>query len=172
MSANTTSSTDPIPPRPEVISGGGHRKLREIDAQRQWDEKYGELYNADGTLKPTGTATAPARLGFGEEVVEVKPEEIDEPTSIFNAGAEAEVIDTQAPAEPPPKPEFTGSHIENWLSTVNLGTYKWTFYLVKPDLFNNPLELENDDAVLNRGDAVVFLIQSFRFSIESKFKLE
>lgn len=151
MAANSNSSTGPVQPRPEVTASGGHAKRNQINKQNQWDQKYGDLYNADGTLK----ATDPIELPNFPEYQGPDVEEVDEPTAQFNAGVEAEIIDTQAPAAPPPQPEFTGSHIENWLSTVNLGTYKWTFYLVKPELFNNPLELENDDAVLNRGDAVV-----------------
>ena len=45
---------------------------------------------------------------------------------------------------------------DNWLSTVDVGTYKWTLYVVKNSLYNDPGVLsENDTAALNNGDAII-----------------
>jgi len=45
---------------------------------------------------------------------------------------------------------------ENWMSTVDSPTYKWTFYIVNSTIFNDPSKLEGDDtAALNKGDAII-----------------
>ena len=45
---------------------------------------------------------------------------------------------------------------DNWMSTVDLGTYKWTFYIVNTAVYNNPSILgQNDTAALNSGGAVI-----------------
>lgn len=45
---------------------------------------------------------------------------------------------------------------DNWLSTVDVGTYKWTFYIVNSSLYNNPdILAQNDTAALNSGQAVI-----------------
>lgn len=45
---------------------------------------------------------------------------------------------------------------DNWISTVDLGTYKFTLYIVDTDLYNDPTPLaQNDSAALNAGKAVI-----------------
>ena len=45
---------------------------------------------------------------------------------------------------------------ENWCSTVDSPTYKWTFYIVNSKVFNDPSKLEGDDtAAVNKGDAII-----------------
>lgn len=45
---------------------------------------------------------------------------------------------------------------ENWMSTVDLATYKWTLYVVNPSLYNDPdILAQNDSAALNSGQALV-----------------
>jgi hypothetical protein len=45
---------------------------------------------------------------------------------------------------------------ENWCSTVDSPTYKWTFYIVNSKIFNDPSQLEGDDtAAVNKGDAII-----------------
>ena len=45
---------------------------------------------------------------------------------------------------------------ENWMSTVDLATYKWTLYVVNPDVYNDPEILaQNDSAALSSGQALV-----------------
>lgn len=45
---------------------------------------------------------------------------------------------------------------DNWLSTVDSGTYKWTFYIVNTEIYNDPTILgQNDTAALNTGSALI-----------------
>lgn len=45
---------------------------------------------------------------------------------------------------------------DNWMNTVDLGTYKFTLYIVNPDLYNDPQVLAlNDTAAINSGQAVI-----------------
>jgi hypothetical protein len=45
---------------------------------------------------------------------------------------------------------------DNWMSKVDLATYKWTLYLANPSVYNNPDVLaQNDSAALNSGQAIV-----------------
>jgi hypothetical protein len=45
---------------------------------------------------------------------------------------------------------------ENWMSTVDSPTYKFTMYVVAPTVWNDPTEkLLNDTAALNNGEAVI-----------------
>ena len=45
---------------------------------------------------------------------------------------------------------------DNWISTVDVGTYKFTFYIVDNDLYNDPSPLAvNDTASLTAGKAVI-----------------
>jgi len=45
---------------------------------------------------------------------------------------------------------------DNWMSKVDSGTYKFTFYIVDSDLYNNPEILAtNDSAALQSGKAVI-----------------
>lgn len=45
---------------------------------------------------------------------------------------------------------------ENWCSTVDSPTYKWTFYIVNSEVFNDPSKLEGSDTgAINRGDAII-----------------
>lgn len=51
---------------------------------------------------------------------------------------------------------MTKTVTDNWISTVDLGTYKFTFYIVDNDLYNDPKPLAvNDTASLQAGKAVV-----------------
>ena len=43
----------------------------------------------------------------------------------------------------------------NWYTSVDLPTYRWTMYLVKPQIWNNPSILENEDPVLNADNAII-----------------
>ena len=64
---------------------------------------------------------------------------------------------------------FDGSKVqENWLSTVNLGTYKWTLYLVKSSVWNSPESLNNDTSVLNAGNALIIA----ETGVDSTFNIE
>jgi hypothetical protein len=45
---------------------------------------------------------------------------------------------------------------ENWCSTVDSPTYKWTFYIVNSEVFNDPSKLEGSDTgAINRDDAII-----------------
>jgi len=46
---------------------------------------------------------------------------------------------------------------DNWLNTVSSGTYKFTFYIVDSEVFNDPFAWlsQSDDAALNAGKAVI-----------------
>lgn len=37
--------------RPEVTAKSGHAKRNQMSRQKKWDEKYGEMYNVDGSIK-------------------------------------------------------------------------------------------------------------------------
>lgn len=51
---------------------------------------------------------------------------------------------------------MANSVTDNWMSTVNSGTYKWTLYVVNNDLYNSPdILAQNDSAALNSGNAVI-----------------
>lgn len=45
---------------------------------------------------------------------------------------------------------------DNWMSKVDLGTYKWTLYVADADLYNDPdILAQNDTAALSSGQALV-----------------
>lgn len=46
--------------RPEVTARSGHAKRNQERAQADWDKKYGEMYNADGMMKPEFVPAAKA----------------------------------------------------------------------------------------------------------------
>lgn len=48
---------------------------------------------------------------------------------------------------------------ENWLSTVNLGTYKFTLYLTNVKTFNDPTILLNDSSAI-RGNQAIIIAES------------
>lgn len=55
----------------------------------------------------------------------------------------------------------------NWLSDVDLGTYKITLYLIHPDIWNSSTQLVNDDALL--GKKAVIISES---GVESSYSID
>lgn len=43
----------------------------------------------------------------------------------------------------------------NWMSQVDSPTYKLTFYIVRPEIFNDPTRLLNDETATSNGDALI-----------------
>jgi len=65
---------------------------------------------------------------------------------------------------------MTSSVTDNWISTVNSGTYKFTLYIVNSEVYNDPTVLGNNDtAALNSGKALVIAESGVTgaFSIEN-----
>lgn len=50
---------------------------------------------------------------------------------------------------------YTTNITPNWMSKTNLGGYKFTLYLVKKDLWNNPDPLVNDSGPIRAGNAII-----------------
>jgi hypothetical protein len=48
--------------RPEVTARSGHMKRNQQNSQRNWDKKYGEMYNPDGSMKPELVPAAKAEF--------------------------------------------------------------------------------------------------------------
>jgi hypothetical protein len=74
--------------------------------------------------------------------------------SQFNQGNE--IIPDYAPQSPSAGPASKSE--ENWLSTVNLGTYKFTLYLTSVDVYNDPSKLINHSD--NNSSAATIIAES------------
>lgn len=128
---------------------------REIDRLRQeladeqaaWDEEFGATHNPDGTpIRETQDDVVPP---------ETPGEATDEPPA-------SETRRDQAPVT------LSDRTTTNWFTEHDLPTYKWTFYLVKPHIWNDPAVLENDMSVTNAGDAVIIA----ESGVETAFAIE
>jgi len=93
----------------------------------------------------------------------------ENPDQLDPRGPDQIVPDTTVNRNTAPVTGFSSTKLqENWLSTVNLGTYKWTLYLVKSNVWNSPESLNNDTAVLNAGNALIVA----ETGVDSTFNIE
>lgn len=149
------------------------------DGQPVWNDANGEysgilresfakhgLHNNQGAndlghFQPVETPRGvPSDIKNGSTTIE---EYLGAPPNNTPTPAEADAVDElPAPAEQAPdvpvRPvaDFKPSGVTpNWYSTVDSPTYKLTLYVVHPNTFNNPTMLADDQAVINRGDAVI-----------------
>lgn len=118
--------------------------------QAAWDEQNAGAGDADDAVEET----------IGAE----DPDLADEFTDQFNAGAEDAIVEGPDPVER----SYSDVVVENWMTQNDLTTYKWTFYLVKSNIWNQPTVLENDDSVTRQGDAVVIA----ESGVETAFAIE
>lgn len=133
---------------------GNQRELDRLrqelaDEQSAWDEEFGETHNPDGTPKTQA----------GDETIDAETPD--------NAPARPSDSESRTRRDEAPT-TLVDKTTTNWYTEHNLPTYKWTFYLVKPEIWNNPVVLENDDSVTNAGNAVVIA----ESGVEAAFAIE